>query len=204
MLRSFCRECNLRKCVMNDSKKNRLPDPAELIRQYGPLIWKIVSAYLDNPDDIQECVNDTFCELYLHGERYDPDKGSYAAFLSAAARNKAIDRYRKNQNLSSGFLSGSTKPWFRRIPDAVSGTTEKKLTLEEFPAPDDMAEKIAQRLDLEEAIASLKPEEAELIRMKYFDGMTIREIAASLDLPYETVKKRHQRSLHKLRRQQDC
>lgn len=54
MLRSFCRECNLRKCVMNDSKKNRLPDPAELIRQYGPLIWKIVSAYLDNPDDIQE------------------------------------------------------------------------------------------------------------------------------------------------------
>ena len=40
--------------------------------------------------------------------------------------------------------------------------------------------------------------------MKYFGGMTIREIADSLELPYETVKKRHQRSLHKLRRQQDC
>ena len=111
---------------MNDSKKNRLPDPAELIRQYGPLIWKIVSAYLDNPDDIQECVNDTFCELYLHGERYDPDKGSYAAFLSAAARNKAIDRYRKNQNLSSGFLSGSTKPWFRAEYPTRSSEPRKK------------------------------------------------------------------------------
>ena len=204
MLRTFCREWNLRKCVMSDSKKNRLPDPAELFRQYGPLIWKIVSAYLDNPDDIQECVNDTFCELYLHSERYDPEKGSYAAFLSAAARNKAIDKYRKNLILSSGFPSVSANPGFRRTPGAVSGTAEKRLALEEFPAPDDMAEKIAQRLDLEEAIASLKPKDAELIRMKYFDGMTIREISASLELPYETVKKRHQRALHKLRRQQDC
>lgn len=40
--------------------------------------------------------------------------------------------------------------------------------------------------------------------MKYFGGMSIREIADSLELPYETVKKRHQRTLHKLRRQQDC
>ena len=47
-------------------------------------------------------------------------------------------------------------------------------------------------------------DEAELIRMKYFGGMSIREIADSLELPYETVKKRHQRTLHKLRRQQDC
>ena len=189
---------------MSEMKKNELPDPAELIRQYGPLIWKIVSAYLDNPDDIQECVNDTFSSLYLHSERYDPEKGSYAAFLSAAARNKAIDRYRKNRNHTSGFLSDAAKLFSRRTPAPISLTREAKLALEEFPAPEDMAEKIAQRLDLEEAISSLQPEEAELIRMKYFGGMTIREFADSLELPYETVKKRHQRSLHKLRRQQDC
>lgn len=35
--------------------------------------------------------------------------------------------------------------------------------------------------------------------MKYYDGMTIREIADSMKLPYETVKKRHQRSLSKMR-----
>ena len=67
---------------MNNFETNGLPDPAELIRQYGPLVWKVVSAYLKNPDDIQECVNDVFCDLYLHRERYDPDKGSYPAFLS--------------------------------------------------------------------------------------------------------------------------
>ena len=56
---------------MNNFEANELPDPADLIRQYGPLVWKIVSAYLKNPDDIQECVNDIFCDLYLHRERYE-------------------------------------------------------------------------------------------------------------------------------------
>ena len=36
--------------------------------------------------------------------------------------------------------------------------------------------------------------------MKYYDGMTIKEIADSLNLSYETVKKRHQRSLTKLQK----
>ena len=189
---------------MNDFEANRLPDPTELIRQYGPLIWKIVSTYLENPDDIQECVNDIFCELCLHRERYNPERGSYATFLSVTARNKAIDKYRKNQSLSSAILPGSGKTGFHHTAASkVPVSAESKLSPDEFPSPEDMAERIAQRLDLEEAIASLNPEEATLIRMKYFDGMTIKEIADSLELPYETVKKRHQRSLQKLRRQQD-
>ena len=110
MLMAFWHEYAPRECVMNNFETNGLPDPAELIRQYGPLVWKVVSAYLKNPDDIQECVNDVFCDLYLHRERYDPDKGPYSAFLSAAARNKAIDKYRKSLNHSSGLLPSASKP----------------------------------------------------------------------------------------------
>lgn len=54
------------------------------------------------------------------------------------------------------------------------------------------------RADLERAMESLKPNELQIIRMKYYDGMSVREIADSLNLPYETVKKRHQRSVLKL------
>ena len=204
MLMAFWHEYAPRECVMNNFETNGLPDPAELIRQYGPLVWKVVSAYLKNPDDIQECVNDVFCDLYLHRERYDPDKGPYSAFLSAAARNKAIDKYRKSLNHSSGLLPSASKPGPLPAAAPKPGGAAHRLSPDEFPSPEDMAEKVIQRLDLETSIAALKPEEAELIRMKYFGGMTIREIADSLELPYETVKKRHQRSLHKLRRQQDC
>ena len=52
--------------------------------------------------------------------------------------------------------------------------------------------------DLEEALRKLEPMDREIIREKYYEGLTLKEIAARLNLPYETVKKRSQRSLKKL------
>ncbi len=63
----------------------------------------------------------------------------------------------------------------------------------------DEAAGLERRMDLEKAMETLKPQDREIIRMKYYVGMTIQEIADSLKLPYETVKKRHQRSLGRLR-----
>ena len=71
---------------------------------------------------------------------------------------------------------------------------------EDMADPADVEEAVAGRLDLEAALQSLKPEEFDIIRMKYYDGMTIKEIADSLNLSYETAKKRHQRSLTKLQK----
>ncbi len=56
------------------------------------------------------------------------------------------------------------------------------------------------RTDIERAMKALKPNELQIIRMKYYEGMSVREIADSLELPYETVKKRHKRSVMKLGR----
>ena len=81
-------------------------------------------------------------------------------------------------------------------PDTPAGITNPA----DMADPSDMAETVAGRLDLEAALQSLKPEEFDIIRMKYYGGMTIKEIADSLHLSYETVKKRHQRSLTKLQK----
>ncbi len=53
--------------------------------------------------------------------------------------------------------------------------------------------------DLENAIARLDEVNQRIIRMKYYGGLSLREIAQLLQLPYETVKKRQTRSLKKLR-----
>ena len=42
-----------------------LPAPEELMEQYAALVWKTAAACLENPEDIKECVNDTFLEFYL-------------------------------------------------------------------------------------------------------------------------------------------
>ena len=67
------------------------------VEHYTGLIWKTVQKYLENPEDIKECVNDTFMEFYIHRERFDPSRGSLEAFLTGIARKRAVSRYRKNR-----------------------------------------------------------------------------------------------------------
>ena len=147
---------------------------AALMQRYTGLVWSVAAGYLGDPEDIKECVNDTFAEFYRQRERFDPEKGSLKQFLAIIARRRAIDRLR-----SSGRRE--TVPLSEGIPirDEVS--------------PED-------RAALDAALESLTEEEAAIIRMKYYGGMSFREIAASLDLPYETVKKRHQRGLGKMKK----
>lgn len=154
-------------------------DPQEamalLVEEYTGLLWSVAGQHLTNPEDIRECVNDTFAEFYFHQDRFDRTKGSLPTFLAAIARNRAVSRYRKNRTREAAPL-----------PEDVADTT----------ADMDMSE---ARLDVERAMEQLKPEDVEIIRMKYYEGKSVREIAESLGLPYETVKKRHQRGLSKLR-----
>lgn len=148
---------------------------AELFRLYAGLVWSVAEKYLDNPEDVKECVNDTFLEFYLHRERFRPEKGELKTWLAAIARNLAVSRFRKNASRETQELKEDTA-----LEQGAFGGVER-------------------RLDLEQALEALPGEDADIIRMKYYGGMTVQEIAASLGLPFETVKKRHQRSLKKLR-----
>lgn len=148
-----------------------------LMEKYTALLWHVSSLYVRNPEDIKECVNDSFSEFYFHRKRFNPKKSSLSAYLTAIARNKAVSCYRKEQRENS------------RRADILA---------EELEGDDSQIAKAELRTDIERAMKFLKPNELQVIRMKYYDGMSVREIAESLNLPYETVKKRHQRSILKL------
>lgn len=146
-----------------------------LLQQYTALVWHIISRHLKNPEDIRECTNDTFAEFYFQRERFDPKKADLKTYLSAIARNLAVSYYRKQKS-------------------------ELSLKEELCEISDDVLKNAELRMDIVQVMQELKPEEYKIIQMKYYGGMTLSEIAASLNLSYETVKKRHQRTMAKLRR----
>ncbi len=157
----------------------------QLLDRYTGLVWKMVSMHVSNPEDIKECVNDVFTEAYLHRAEFDPAKGSLSTWLGTIAKNQGISRYRKNQKKNQDVpLNDENRKTAAAASAFASGYDP------------DSAEEM---LDLCAAIAALKPEESAIIRQKYYNGMTVKEIAESMNLPYETVKKRHQRSLKKLK-----
>lgn len=148
---------------------------AALIDEYSGLLWTVCRQYLINTEDIKECVNETFSEFYLHMERFVPDKGALKGYLAVIARRCAIRRYQANCRCDNAA-------------DADAARTADPFA------------QLEKQDELERALAALDPVDEQIIRMKYYGGMTAREIAVSLNLPYETVKKRQQRSLKKLLR----
>ena len=76
-----------------------------IIENYTGLLWKIAEKYLSDPEDIKECVNDSFLEFYNYRQSFDSTKGSIAVFLGTITRNLAIPRYRKLKSHPSTALS---------------------------------------------------------------------------------------------------
>lgn len=149
---------------------------ALLMEQYMGLLWSACRLYLNNPEDIRECVQETFLDFYAHRERFCQEKGTLKAYLYVIAKRKAIRMAAVNDRES-----------FLQTEAALVEVTWNE-------------EQILDHVVLEEALSKLQEQDSRVIRMKYYDGMTCAEIAHAMQLPMETVKKRQQRSLKKLRR----
>lgn len=147
----------------------------EIVAQYTPLLCTVAARRVDNTEDIKDIVNETFLEFYVHRERFDPEKGSLKAYLSTIADRLAIKRYRELSHMGASSMAEAA--------DERNCIADVEL-----------------KNDLAAALEQLDPIDARIVREKYYGGMSFSEIAAALDLPYETVKKRHQRSLKKLLR----
>lgn len=150
----------------------------ELIEQYTGLVWSIASKHLSNTEDKKECVNDTFAEFYRRWETFDPSKGTLSAYLSTIAQNRAITKYQKNKVYN------------------LHDPLDEAYHADSFDAIDQAEWKIV----LASAMEVLSADEVKLIQMKYYENMTVKEIADALHIPYETVKKRHQRTIGKLKK----
>lgn len=146
---------------------------AALMERYGGAVRAAAARRLSNEEDVRECANDVFAQFYFQRARFDAAKGSLKNWLCTLAARRAADRRR-------ALLRRQADPLPEALPAAGA------------PDPD-------ERLDVENALARLPKEEAALLRMRAA-GLTVRQIARALDEPYETVKKRQQRSLAKLRK----
>lgn len=67
---------------------------AELSAKYGKLLRQVAHNILGNPQDAEECVSDTYLNMW---NAIPPERPqSLAAFCCAVARNNALTRYQAN------------------------------------------------------------------------------------------------------------
>lgn len=158
-----------------------------LFDEYFSYVYAIVFGRLRScarREDIEECVEDVFADIYVC---YDAEKelsGDLSGFIGAVARRRAIDVFNR--------LTSKTPP-------AVSIDSVEALQLE---APEDTEETIDRR-ELRRILISKIDELGEpdsvIIMQKYFYGRTAKEISAVVPLTPEAIRVRSGRAVRRLK-----
>ena len=64
----------------------------ELLRHFGALIRYVIAPILPDERDREDCLSEVLMRIWDGIGGYDPARGSWRAYISAAARNTALNR----------------------------------------------------------------------------------------------------------------
>lgn len=150
------------------------------MNRFGPLVWALARRYTRSREDAEDAVQEIFMEVWRSAARYDPARGSEAVFITVLARRKLIDRLRAQS------LQLRTEPLSNEIVDSVFETRSGS----------DLASEVASAA---RAIASLPPQQRDVLLLSTVEGRSHAEIAETTGLPLGTVKTFLRRGLIKVR-----
>ncbi len=156
---------------------------AALYQLYGSLVYSLALRVVQDTSLAEEITQDAFLEVWNRPESWDPAKGRLSSWLLTLTRYTAIDRLRRE----------------RRQLKAIAGTLDESL--EQLPSTEDHAgdPRWQEGQTLRLLMAQLPPEQAQVIELAFFQGMTHSEMAQYTHLPLGTIKTRVRLGLQKLK-----
>lgn len=147
----------------------------------GP-VYGLVRKVLRDPAQSEEIAQEVLLEVWRAASRFDPARGSAAAWVMTIAHRRAVDRVRSE--------TASARREQKVLPGPVSG--------------DDVAELVETALDrqrVRRCLGTLTPLQAESIKLAYYGGCTYPQVAELLGVALGTVKTRIRDGLIRMR---DC
>jgi RNA polymerase sigma-70 factor, ECF subfamily len=126
----------------------------------------------------QAAADDITSEVYMQVQRlaasYEPSRGVPSAWLLMLTRSRSLD-----------YLRATAAHQSHAVPlELVAGLPSAE------PDPQEASAAAEQRDSVQAALATLRPEQREVIESAYYGGLSHREIAARLGQPLGTIKAR--------------
>ncbi|TVY09533.1 RNA polymerase sigma factor [Paenibacillus cremeus] len=167
--------------------KNKKDDALhELYDRYAKLVYSFAMKSKRDPQFAGEIVQMVFTRLWTTERGYDASKGKFVNWLLTITRNLSIDLLRKERKQEALVPLD---------PAMEAGTAEMASLSFEDP--------LSRRLfkqQVEEAYRYLSDNQVKLIRLFYWEGYSLSEIAQMGGEPVGTVKSRLHQTLKLLRR----
>lgn len=159
-----------------------------LYDRYVRLVYSFAVKSGGDPQYAQDIVQLVFTRLWTMEKGYDPDKGKFVNWLLTVTRNIVIDQLRKQRN------ENTTVSYDERTLDTGHSPIHGR---------DELEDEITRRLlkdEIEAAYRYLSASQVQLIKLLYWEGYTLNEIAGHIGEPLGTVKSRLHQALKTLRK----
>jgi RNA polymerase sigma-70 factor (ECF subfamily) len=156
-----------------------------LMERHQRRVYRIALAYLRDPDDALDAVQETFVKAFVSAARWDGSSDA-GPWLSRIAVNHAIDRYRRAKRRRATYSP------------IEEGDHDQRYAAEE-PSPERRA--ISQNLGerIGTALRALPEKQRAVFVLRHYDEMSLEDIAATLGLRLGTVKSSLHRAVQGLR-----
>jgi RNA polymerase sigma-70 factor (ECF subfamily) len=156
------------------------PDAVRAVyRRYAGSMLVLARSRLADPELALDAVQQAFLQAWRGAGQYDASR-PLSTWLYAITRRVCVDLYRRDRRRPVLTESGEAPD--DAVADAAPTRTEQAWEAHEVRA----------------AVDGLRPDERDIIRLAYFDGLSLPEVAERLDLPLGTVKSRSFRAYRRL------
>jgi RNA polymerase sigma-70 factor, ECF subfamily len=149
-----------------------------LIQKHKPRLYKLCLRMLANHEDAEDVLQQVCIQAYRHLASFQY-KSQFSTWLHAIALNRARNQLRARKAKRTVPLEIKTL----ERDEAMAHQWQETL-----PTPDEIVEKRSDLEHVMQNIRALPSEYQEIFVMHYVQNLTLRDIAAQLNRPLNTVK----------------
>ncbi|UHG89243.1 RNA polymerase sigma factor [Spirosoma oryzicola] len=156
-----------------------------LYTRYVSKVYNRCLSLTKDSDKAQDFTHDIFLKMFAHLDRFE-QRSSFSTWLYSISYNYCMDQLRIDSRMAVSTIDENRDD----DSDAVDN---------QFVSVNDSEELEESLLQLSRVMNKITPEESMILRLKYQEGLDIRQIASRLQLNDSAVKMRLKRSRDKVR-----
>lgn len=157
---------------------------AELFDYFAPRVKSFLQRFGTDMSLAEEIAQEAMIMVWRRAETYDPRQSAASTWIFTIARNKRIDRLRREN---------------RPLPDM----TDPAVMPESIETGEIQVARMQQEKKIRHALKNLPEEQAKMIFSAYYEEKSHREIAEESGVALGTVKSRIRLALNRMRAQID-